>query len=409
MSRFIPCQRHLFQIPGDVTYLNCGYMSPLLRSVQRAGEAGVNRKRSPWTIEGKDFSEGPQQLRTLFAQLIGASASDIAIIPAVSYGVAVAAANLQVEAGQNIVLLEQEYPSNVYAWAKLARRVGATVRMVPCLADSDWTASVLAAIDHNTALASLSNCHFTDGRLVNLVAVGKALRQVGARLVVDGTQSIGVLPFDVREVQPDFVVCASYKWLFGPYGLSLMYVAPRNQQGQPIEDNPGGREFSFESGWLRQFCHSNHPYHPDARRFDQGQADVFTAIPQAIAALEQILLWGVETIQATLSALTEPVWQRATDLGLSCVPTRLRAGHFAGLRFPKGIPDDLLDYLRQQKVYVERIDDILRVSPHLYNTEADIDQLFAILASQRSKIWNKKILLRKMSSVGSTQSTRRKV
>lgn len=379
MSPPIPSQRHLFDFAEEVTYLNCGYMSPLLHAVREAGDAGLRRKSRPWTVEGKDFAESPRRAREAFARLIGARPEDVAIVPAVSYGVAVAAANAEVRRGQNLVLLAGQFPSNVYAWMQLAERVGAAVRHVPRPADGDWTPGVLEAIDRDTALAAIPNFHFSDGSRVDLAAAGRALREVGALLVVDGTQSVGAVPTDVREIQPDYLVCAGYKWLLGPYGVSFLYVAPRHHGGRPIEDNPGGRDFKFESGWMGQFLSVEQPYHPDARRFDQGQADVFNAVPQAVAALEQVLAWGVEAVYATLAPLTASISERARALGLGCVPTRHHGGHLVGIAFPGETSETVQRDLRRARVYVEKVDQYLRLSPHLYNSAEDVDRFFDVV------------------------------
>lgn len=330
-------------------------------------------------MEGKVFADSPRRAREAFARVIGARPEDVAIVPSVSYGVAVAAANVEVRAGQNLVLLAEQFPSNVYAWTRLAARVGATTRHVPRPQDGDWTPRVLAAIDRDTALAAVPNCHFSNGSLVDLPVVGRALREVGALLVVDATQSVGVLPTDVREIRPDYLVCASYKWLFGPYGVSFLYVAPRHHGGRPIEDNPSGRDFGFGAGWMKQFLSVEQPYHRDARRFDQGQADVFNAVPQATAGIEQVLRWGVPEIYATVSAMTTSVAERAGALGLDCVPTRHHGGHLVGIELPLPIADRIHEDLRRENVFVEKLDSYLRLSPHLYNSAEDVDRFFAVV------------------------------
>jgi selenocysteine lyase/cysteine desulfurase len=379
MPSMIPNQRHLFDFAEEVTYLNCGYMSPLLHSVREAGEAGLRHKTRPWTMAGKVYVDSPRRAREAFAQVLGANTEDIAIVPSVSYGVAVAAANVEVQAGQNLVLLAEQFPSNVYAWVQLAERVGATVRHVPRPADGDWTPGVLAAIDSDTALAAIPNCHFSNGSLVDLNAVGPALRAVGALLVADATQSVGALPTDVREIQPDYLICAAYKWLLGPYGVSFLYVAPQHHGGRPIEDNPGGREFNFKSGWMSQYLNSGQCYHDDARRFEQGQADVFNAVPQAAAGVEQVLRWGVPNIYATLRAMTQSVSERAAELGLACVPTSRHSGHLVGIEIPDGMGDRVLEDLKRENIFVEKLDDYLRLSPHLYNSAEDIDRFFEVV------------------------------
>ncbi|MDH5412010.1 MAG: aminotransferase class V-fold PLP-dependent enzyme, partial [Alphaproteobacteria bacterium] len=146
MTNPIPCQRDLFDIPDDVAWLNCAYMSPLMKPVVAAGQAGIESKAHPWTVKPADFFPGPEEARTLFARLINASPDEIAIVPSVSYGIATAARNLDAPADSRILLLDEQFPSNVYAWRELAARTGARIDTVSRPADDDWTAAILERI-----------------------------------------------------------------------------------------------------------------------------------------------------------------------------------------------------------------------------------------------------------------------
>ncbi len=150
-------QRQLFEIPEDVTYLNCAYMSPQLRAVRLIGEEAVGRKSRPWEIEPKHFFKDSETARDLFAELIGGEADGVAIVPSVSYGMAVAVTNLPVEEEQKILILEDQFPSNVYPWRELAKRTGATLLTVPRPADHDWTSAVLGHLDERWAVVALPN------------------------------------------------------------------------------------------------------------------------------------------------------------------------------------------------------------------------------------------------------------
>ena len=175
-------QRNLFEIPDEIAYLNCAYMSPLPKAARIAGQEGVARKSRPWTITAPDFLGGSETARGLFAQLVGADAEGVAIIPSVSYGVATAAANIPVAPGQTIVLLADQFPSNVYPWRELAAQTGATIITVARPADFDWTAALLAQIDERTAVVAVPNCHWTDGSLIDLRRVSERAHAVGAAL-----------------------------------------------------------------------------------------------------------------------------------------------------------------------------------------------------------------------------------
>jgi selenocysteine lyase/cysteine desulfurase len=209
-------QRHLFDIPDGVAFLNCAYMSPLPKASLMAGEHGLRRKSRPWTIAPADFFTSSEAVRKLFADLVNARADDIAFTPAVSYGMAQAAHNIQIKKTQRIVTLSEQFPSNVYPWMDLAERTGAAFVSVPRPGDDDWTSALLSFIDRSTGIVAVPHCHWTDGGLIDLEAIGAACRRVGAVLCVDATQSVGALPLDVKRVDPDFLAVASYKWLLGP-------------------------------------------------------------------------------------------------------------------------------------------------------------------------------------------------
>ena len=371
----IPSQRHLFDLPEDVAYLNCAYMAPLMHSVVDAGLRGVRRKARPWEIAAPDFFSDPAHARDLFARIVNARAGDVAIVPAASYGMAIAARNLPLRAGQTIVLLADQFPSNLYPWRAAAARTGAEVVTVDA-PDGDLTAAVLAAIDERTAVAALPHCRWTDGALLDLETIGERVREAGGALALDLTQSTGALPIDVAKVRPAFAASACYKWLMGPYTLGFLYVHPDHQGGEPLEYGWSPRAGSEDFARLVEY---RDEFAPGARRYDMGEMSNFHLLPMAIAALEQILAWGVENVARTLSARTAAIAGRAREMGLDSQPTDRRAGHFLGLRFDGGVPPGLLDALAREKVYVSVRGSSMRVTPHLYNTDADVERLFAAL------------------------------
>ena len=376
MAAPIPCQRDLFDIPDDVAWLNCAYMSPMMRAVVAAGEAAIRRKMHPWTIAPVDFFTESEEARGLFARMTGAGADEIAIVPSASYGMAVAAANLAIRAESRVLVLEEQFPSHVLPWREAAAQAGARIDTIPRPADGDWTAAVLEAIGPDVSLAALPHCHWTDGGLVDLERVGAALRGAGAALAVDATQSLGAMPFDVRRLRPDFMVAACYKWLLGPYSLGFLYVDPKYHDGRPIEHNWIARAGSEDFSGLVSY---RDDFQPGARRFDMGERANFALMPQAIAAMTQILAWGIADIHATLAAMTADIGARANAMGLRSAPPDRRAGHFIGLRCTGGVPDGLLERLKADNIFVSQRGDSMRVTPHLYNTLEDIDRLFAVL------------------------------
>src|SRR6202521_3226800 len=218
----IPCQRHLFDIPDDVAYLNCAYMSPLMKPALEAGTVGLARKAHPWELTPDKFFTGADEFRATAAQLLDCPGDCIAIVPSASYGIATAARNLPVKKGQSILVLEEQFPSNYYPWQRRAEETGASLKIVAWPVDNDWTAAVLDSLTSDVAIAALPNVQWTSGGRLDLVRIGAACRKLGTALVLDLAQSLGALPFSVGDVRPDFAVAASYKWLLGPYSVGLL-------------------------------------------------------------------------------------------------------------------------------------------------------------------------------------------
>ena len=372
----IPCQRHLFELPDDVAYFNCAYTAPLMLSAAKAGHRAIEQKNTPWTLTANDFFETGEENRALFSRLVDGSPDQVAIIPAVSYGIALAARNLPVEKGQTLLLLQDQFPSNVYAWRELAAARNARIITIPRPADNDWTAAVLDAIDDKTAVAALPNCHWTDGTLLDLVRIGRKCRANGTALVIDAIQSLGVMPFSVREVQPDFLVAGTHKWLLGAYGYGFCHVAAKWLNGHPLEENWLNRESSEDFSRLVDYRDS---YQHGARRFDVGAGSSFFLAPVVKAALTQILKWGVDDIAATLRSITGRIAERAVDLGFQVAPDDVRAPHMLGLSLPAGLPENLPALLAGEKVYASVRGNAIRIAPHLYNSPADLDRLFTAL------------------------------
>jgi selenocysteine lyase/cysteine desulfurase len=370
-------QHELFEIPEEVAYLNCAYMSPQLRSVREIGERAVARKSRPWEITSDDFFDDAEKTRALFARLVGAEADGVALIPSVSYGIAVAAANVKVEPGEYILILEDQFPSNVYPWRELAKRRGAKLITVPRPVDHDWTPAVLSHLNEDTAVVAVPNCHWTDGSLLDLRRIGGRAREVGAALVVDGIQSLGAHPFDVAEVGPDFLVASAYKWLLGPYGVGFLYVGESYRAGTPIEHNWINRRGSADFSRLVSYQDA---FQPGARRYDVGERSNFVLLPMANEALRQILDWGVENVSKTIGELTALIEEEAKKRGIEAIPAKRRARHMVGLKLGSAVPEDLATRLAGEDIFVSLRGENVRLSPHLYNTAEDVDRLFAALA-----------------------------
>ncbi len=378
----IPCQRHLFDIPDDVAYLNCAYMSPLMNPALEAGTAGLASKAHPWELTPDKFFTGSDEFRATAARIVDCSADAIAIVPSASYGIATAARNLQVEKGQSILVLEEQFPSNYHSWQRRTEEAGAVLKVVAWPEDNDWTAAVLDSLTADVAIAALPHVHWTSGGRLDLVRIGAACRKLGAALVLDLTQSLGALPFSVSDVRPDFAVAASYKWLLGPYSIGLLYVAPKWQEGMPLEENWIQRSNARDFSSLILYTES---YDAGARRFDMGERSNFALLPAAVRAMKQLLEWKVAEISETAGALNRQLAAAAAELGFSSPPGHLRAPHYLCLRRKAGIPRELPEMLAREKVFVSVRGSSIRVTPNVYNSAADGERLIACL-QQTAKV-----------------------
>ena len=374
--------KDLFEIPAGVTYLNCANMAPQLRSITDAGIEAVRAKATPWKLSAPEWFSGAEELRSLAAKVLEVESDGIALVPAASYGIATAAANVTLSPGQTIVLLHQEFPSNVYTWRELAKKKGGRIVTVERSSGTTYTEALERAINRDTGIVALPQSHWTDGSRIDLERIGELVRSVGASFVIDASQSLGACSLDISRVQPDFLVAVGYKWLLGPYGLGYLYVAPKwRDSGTPLEQSWLTRAGSEDFARLVEYLDE---YRQSARRFDAGEFPQFVLVPMAIAALRQILAWKVVRIGQALSFLTERVAGLAVENGYSVLPRSERCGHMIGIRHAGGIPAKLTTSLKEANVFVSIRGDSIRVAPHLYNDLSDVERLFEVLRAVRS-------------------------
>jgi len=380
----LSCARDAFHLEGDVHYLNCAFLSPQLKSVEEAGIAGIRQRRRPHRIEADDFIIGADRAREKFGALVNAASERVALIPSVSYGMATVAANVRMERGQRIVVAGEQFPSNVYAWRTLTERQGLELWTVAPPPPGPrrgelWNEAILEAIGETTGLVALANVHWADGTRFDLEAIGERARGYGAALIVDGTQSVGALPFDVGRVRPDALVCATYKSMLGPYSLGVAYFGPYFDDGVPLEQTWLGRQGSAEFSSLTEY---RDEYQPGAARFDMGERSSFVLMPMLLAALDRLLEWRPERIQAYCTSLTSELMEEARRMGYFIEDPAWRASHIFGVRTPEHLSlARLQEELRRRKVVLSVRGDSVRVSPHLHNDANDVHALLEALKS----------------------------
>ena len=371
----LPCQRDLFDIPRDVCFLNAAAWSPVPFAVQEAGRMGVARKGQPWKLDAEFMSKQYERARRAAAALIGADAVDIALIPSVGYGVSTAGKVMSLPRGSRVLVLQDDHTSPVLEWMSRAEQGGYTVEQVKQPGDGDWTSSVLEAMARKDAaplsLVSISSVHWSDGGALDLPRIAEAARQAGAALLVDATHDAGVRRIDVKTLDPDFLIFPTYKWVLGPYGRAFLYVAKRHQNGVPLEQTAPARKgvAAEQKVYFRDLSYAD-----GARRYDMGERDHFITLEMAAVGMEMMAGWGNDPIVARLAMLTDRLADGLANCGVRVIDRKLRAPHLLCLQFPKGMADDLPQKLTAENVYAAPRLGRLRISPHVYNDEQDVDR-----------------------------------
>ena len=378
-------QKHLFNIPENVTYLNIASLSPSFKAIEEAGINAVLKKNRPYLITGSDFFDPVTELRELFARLIDADHVDrIATIPSVSYGLANVANNITLKKTDEVLIIDEQFPSNYYIWKKLTDRYHAKLKILKApntkiRQGKEWNERILEAINEHTALVAMGHVHWSNGTLFDLKAIRKKTHEHNALLVIDGSQSVGAFPFSIKEIQPDALIAAGYKWLFGPYGGALGYYGSYFDHGNPIEENWVNRLGSEDFSRLTTY---QSEYKPMAHRYSTGESGSFIYVQMRIAALKQLLEWKPEPIQEYCKKLTQKPVEQLKALGCFIEDDDARSHHMFGVELPQHFNAELLKQtFAENQVYVSFRGRYLRLSCHLFNTEKDFEVLIRCMKS----------------------------
>lgn len=386
----LSCQRALFSIPADHCYLNSAYIGPLPLPVQDAGALALARRAAPIGITPADFFVPADRTRALCAQLINAPAEQLAFVTTAAAGTAIVAKNVVPRARQNVVMLGDMFPSNVYPWRNW-RAQQVEMRMVTA-PDAPWTAStgaatratrwnsaVLQAIDAKTVLVAMEPAHWTDGTLFDLEAIGTRCREVGAVFVIDATQVAGAMPLDWQRIRPDALVVHCYKSMLCNYGLGFMALGERFANGSPLDESWLMRAGSDNFAALVDY---QDDYGSGMRRFDTSLRSNPMLIGMLEASCRLLLEWQPARIRDYLLAIERRPVERLRALGFEVADEAQRCANLFGIKLPAGLaPEACRVYLAQQQIHVSVRGTAVRVSPHVYNDEADLDRLVDALAA----------------------------
>ena len=347
-------------------YLDCAAQAPLLRSVHAAARQCRSAALAAWRRGDVPPLGHAELLRERAARLFDGDVDGVAIVPSAAYGIATAARNLPLRRGQAVLVLDGQFPSNLLAWQQRCAEVGARLAGVQRGAGQDWTSAVLAtlAADPSVAIVAVPQVRWDDGSLLDLDAIAADVHARGAALVLDLSQSLGVLAAEVARWRPDFAVAVGYKWLLGVRSLALLWVAPHwREHGDPIEHHWSARDAG--DAW-RFPLDAMPPYARGARRFDAGGLDEPQPLAMALAGLDQVLAWTPAAIAVALRERLEAFDATLSLLDCGDWSTPGHAPHITALHPPPDLLDVVTARARRAGIACTQRHGRLRIAPHLH-------------------------------------------
>lgn len=377
--------RDEFPIVSERTYLISASLGPLSRRSRALAEEHLAlwQRLGPEELWFEHAFPRLQEAREGFARLIGAAADEIAIVPSVSSGLSSIASCLDFKRRPKIVATAMDFPTNHYVWRAQTRR-GAKLDVAPTPDGVRVeTEEVVDRIDDSTSIVNINRVLFESSWIMDLPPIIAAAHDAGSLVLVDDFHGSGVVPIDVHALGIDFLLSGALKWLCGGQGIAFLYV--RRELIKEMEPAVVGwfgtkDPFDFQREDLR--------LRDDARRFETGTY----ALPQvwtAVGGLEIILEVGVETIRARNQELTRGIIERADELGLDLLSPRdhERRGGLVRVRVPGGREnaERVLHRLFEMDVVLDQRHDALRISPHFFNNEEDLERCFQALGGVLSK------------------------
>jgi selenocysteine lyase/cysteine desulfurase len=364
-------------IDDDVVLLNAAGVSPMCRPARAAIERAAREFARGFFALDELFAEYGRA-RATYARLCGATPHDVAMFHTCAAALSQVALGLSLAPGDELVLWDQEYPSNAYPWHEAARRSGAVVRVVPSEPDFSLNQERLhAAITPRTRAVAVSWVQYQTGAVTDLESLSRACRAVGAWLVVDAIQGLGLFPLDLAALGVDAVAGGTHKWLGGPLGHGFLALAPgRAAELQPLLHG------AMTYGGPDDAVDPQRPAHADARRFEPGSPLMLGALGGA-AAIELLLALSLPLVHAAALQLTDLLIDGLRERGARLLlpqasPLRSPIVTFVP-RGPTTQVDKIAQGLRARRVACARRAGGIRLAPHAFNTEQDVARFFRAL------------------------------
>jgi len=366
--------RSEFPVTRTCAFMNHAAVAPLSQRAVNAMRGLLDDLLANGDQNSKQWDLAVQRTRELAAQLINASPSEIAFVKNTTEGIAHVANGFPWSPGDNVVVTNVEFPANVYPWLNLADR-GVETRFVKEKAGRIPFEDISDAIDSRTRIVSLSYVEFVSGFRNDLGRLGELCRKRGALFVVDAIQGLGVLKLDVQECGVDFLSADGHKWLLAPEGAGVFFCSNRVADRLRVS----------EMGWMAvqnagDYLRYPQPPRTDARRFECGSHNTL-GLHGLGAAIDLLLEVGIPNIERRVLALTDRLCDGLARKGYHIFSSR-REGEKSGIvSFHKPGQDTraLFQRLRAEKIIVALREGFIRVSPHFYNSDDEIDRLLAAL------------------------------
>jgi len=364
----------------DATYLNAASQAPMPKASHRAVQATLEWKKNPHHMPDSAHFEVPNRIRASVAQLIGGKPEEIALTTGASTGMSAVAYGLTWKAGDEILTAKGEFPLQYATWKPMEAREGIVLKIVAPRDRFITADDFLAAMTPKTRMVSVSLVRFDNAVLLDAARIAAACHAQGALLLLDVSQGCGGMPLDVARLGADFLVCAGYKWLLSPYGTGFFWAKMEHIDNM----RPGPFYWAAAEGAekFHSLAHGNPKLTRDARRWDMAETSNFFNFAAMDASLQFILQLGPETVEAYNRKLIELLFERLPKD--RCVPAspldsarRGPYGCFAA-RSP-GKTAELYQKLVKEKIITSLREGNIRVSPHVYNTERDIDRLISAI------------------------------
>lgn len=362
--------RKEFPVTESAVYLDHAGVAPVPLRVKSAIDEFLAEACSKAYINYDSWMDRVEQVRSSSAGLVGAHSDEIAFVKNTSHGISIVAGGLDWREGDNVIVFEKEFPSNIYPWLDLERK-GVKVKFIPSGDGIIRVKDIESLVDSRTRLVSMSSVQSVNGFMINLPELGELCRHKGVLLFVDAIQSLGAVPMNVRECNVDFLSADGHKWLLAPEGTGIFYC--RKELCADLTPNLIGWKSVVNDS---EFEKIDFTLKNNALRFEEGSQNVM-GIYALGASLDLLFEIGIDRICQRVHELGEIVMDEAMERGFQVMTPRSRQARGGIVSFSGDFdPAALRERLMASKIIVNHRGGALRVAPHFYNTEEEILILF---------------------------------